>query len=1196
MMALSQGLWRTAYIMRWMIIHHLSCCILQFLLSSCQVGSRSIYSRRFVITFRDGDALDQYTKYSAMHDDKGIMSHAEVDKWYGRRIVLRFDDHEMATMFRGQMYSVTSNMENILALEEDFVMAGSMLSPLSWAMDRDEPYGMSMYMNGLWNSGVGVVVASLDSGISRGMVDMFQSIKNGYDFVSDPSMSNDGDGRDEDWTDPGDAVPNLCNQSSWHGTMTGAMLACEPSRTGYAGVVPNATLIPVRVLGACGTGYASDVADAIVWTAGFEIRGLANKLDTQNVDVILMAFSGEGMCPSYLQSSIDLAISRNITLVASGGNNYNDTVANYFPGNCMGVYSVGSLDRKGRFAPYTNRDAILYFPGGSDEDADSSLTCMSHGKMLIPCSGTSFSAAYAAGWVASVIHQMGWFDVGAISGKYSSDYHDFSSIDAIYKVQAAHHSTAVCGALNHYWSPYSCCDCAGTTVTTFAWYDCPANSCTNPQWDEFCQCMPGFYALSESMRCSSYMGNPDGWPKAYDKIECVGCNGGYYCTGGVTSDFKHTRPAKWSDACLPGFYQTQGPSATQNRVCTVCPADAFCAGGLSPLQKCPYNWTTNNSTSQTSISHCSTCRKACASGQYCSPPSSLSQAGDGCITCPVGYSCPVGSKAPSACTMATYQDSTGRAECIPCKEGTASSTAAARTLPCSACSAGKFQPDPGKSQCIDCEPGKFQPEQGSISCRICVVGTYQPNMASTSCFGCPRGYGINSYVLGSSSDRSSIQFACTVCDPGKYSSPRTSNGGIVVSDCIPCPSGQYNPYERSMWCIQCPPYMTSPPGSNRSSQCSCPEENAFTDPATGNCVPCSKNCRQGFFMDNRECTAEIALNNIDSCTACSPCGYQQFMRMSNLCDGTQSYDTQSRTEACTTCIQMCENGQEMVYPCYSGNGTVDTTMCMSNYIYVKTLACNTGDSYLSPFTEYVATVPPTFQVLPNAMSNVFALMEPFVGVTVWESRNLDGAIAKKYEEFPPLMQYEQPSSAQGGQRIISSISWSLDGNVLYAVRMDATIVRMQVFPQKYRGIEASWSVISQYNQVEKPYSAQPNSPSLPSCVAVPQQPKSPDYEYVLRIQVELICTFDSGIKDERSAYIVRIMSDGSRLVDMQRHFSTYAAAGLLYDVSFNVIYWTVWNTWNSAYSHASEKKTIRRIYLDPRQVLLSYSGYVKCHF
>jgi serine protease len=47
--------------------------------------------------------------------------------------------------------------------------------------------------------------------------------------------------------------------------------------------------MPVRVLGECRTGYASDVADAIVWAAGGKIVDM-DATETP-VKIIMLAFS-----------------------------------------------------------------------------------------------------------------------------------------------------------------------------------------------------------------------------------------------------------------------------------------------------------------------------------------------------------------------------------------------------------------------------------------------------------------------------------------------------------------------------------------------------------------------------------------------------------------------------------------------------------------------------------------------------------------------------------------------------------------------------------------------------------------------------------------------------------------------------------------------------------------------------------------
>jgi serine protease len=97
----------------------------------------------------------------------------------------------------------------------------------------------------------------------------------GYDFVSDPAMSNDWDCRDNDPIDPGDTDAQMWPTPSWHGTYVSSVL---PSRrfSKFSGIAYNSSIFRVRLFapGRCRTGHASDVADAIVWAVGDTIDGL----------------------------------------------------------------------------------------------------------------------------------------------------------------------------------------------------------------------------------------------------------------------------------------------------------------------------------------------------------------------------------------------------------------------------------------------------------------------------------------------------------------------------------------------------------------------------------------------------------------------------------------------------------------------------------------------------------------------------------------------------------------------------------------------------------------------------------------------------------------------------------------------------------------------------------------------------------
>jgi len=168
------------------------------------------------------------------------------------------------------------------------------------------------------STGSGVVVAVVDTGY-RPHVDLAPNILPGYDFVTETAVANDGDGRDSDARDPGDAVPagecgNSADEpSSWHGThVAGTIAAVSNNGRGVAGVAFGAKVVPVRVLGKCG-GYLSDIADGIVWASGGTVAGVP--VNANPARVINMSLGGAGECDSTAQAAIDSARSRRTVVV-----------------------------------------------------------------------------------------------------------------------------------------------------------------------------------------------------------------------------------------------------------------------------------------------------------------------------------------------------------------------------------------------------------------------------------------------------------------------------------------------------------------------------------------------------------------------------------------------------------------------------------------------------------------------------------------------------------------------------------------------------------------------------------------------------------------------------------------------------------------------------------------------------------------
>ena len=249
------------------------------------------------------------------------------------------------------------------------------------------------------STGEGVTVAVLDTGY-RPHVDLVNNILPGYDMISDTTIANDGNGRDSDASDPGDAAragecgggqPAQNQSSSWHGTHVAGTIAAESNNgIGVSGVAWNARILPLRVLGKCG-GYTSDIADAIIWAAGGSVPGApANSYPAK---VINMSLGGGGSCDNTTQAAINTARSRGSSVIVAAGNS-NANAANYSPASCSGVVTVAATNRSGGRAYYSNYGNVVEVaaPGGDVRSG------ASNGILSTLNAGTAGPAADSYAW------------------------------------------------------------------------------------------------------------------------------------------------------------------------------------------------------------------------------------------------------------------------------------------------------------------------------------------------------------------------------------------------------------------------------------------------------------------------------------------------------------------------------------------------------------------------------------------------------------------------------------------------------------------------------------------------------------------------------------------------------------------------------------------------------------------------------
>jgi len=268
-----------------------------------------------------------------------------------------------------------------------------------WALKPSSAEVGSANVEGAWDITQGsatVTAAVIDTGlvahadIDSNILDGSGRVVAGYDFIGTIAIANDGDGRDANPSDPGDAVAaNECGlgfpaeNSSWHGThVAGIIGANGDNGMGVAGINWNSKILPVRVLGKCG-GFSSDIADGMRWAAGLAVTGVpvnANPAKVLNLSLGGTCSTPPCTCPATYQTAIDDVAAANVVVVVAAGNS-NADVVNFRPANCTGVITVAAVNRAGNRASYSNFGSLVEIaaPGGDTGTGNGILSTLNTG-------------------------------------------------------------------------------------------------------------------------------------------------------------------------------------------------------------------------------------------------------------------------------------------------------------------------------------------------------------------------------------------------------------------------------------------------------------------------------------------------------------------------------------------------------------------------------------------------------------------------------------------------------------------------------------------------------------------------------------------------------------------------------------------------------------------------------------------------
>lgn len=255
-----------------------------------------------------------------------------------------------------------------------------------WALQR-------LVFDQLWQDtkGKGVRVAVIDTGVDDTNPQLKSAVDRaaGTDLLpvpkdgsQDPDASK-GKGKSKGKPSGGDGTVDTVG----HGTKVAGIIAARPrSGTGFVGLAPEATIIPIRQNDDKGTGTATTMAAAIRHAIAQHARVINISQDTAKP---LRA-------DSDLALAVTEALNKDIVVVASAGNDgLAGAVKVTYPAAYKGVLAVAASDRNDERAPFSQTGD---FVGVAAPGVDMVSTVPKGGQCVD--NGTSFSAPYVAGVAA----------------------------------------------------------------------------------------------------------------------------------------------------------------------------------------------------------------------------------------------------------------------------------------------------------------------------------------------------------------------------------------------------------------------------------------------------------------------------------------------------------------------------------------------------------------------------------------------------------------------------------------------------------------------------------------------------------------------------------------------------------------------------------------------------------------------------
>ncbi len=226
-------------------------------------------------------------------------------------------------------------------------------------------------------TGAGVRVAVIDSGVDADHPQLEGRVAQGADF-----LHGDASGRQD---------------CIGHGTAVASIIAAGPlTGTGFQGLAPGATIVPVRISeqteidgkdAAADHGTPRDFARAITWAVD------DGDADVINLSLVMTDKNDE------VQAAIQHALDENVVVVAAAGNHGDEQGGNPtpYPAAYPGVIGVGAITPDGVRASYSQHGEYVDLAAVGDH-----VTVAARGSGNRTDQGTSFAAPFVSATAALI--------------------------------------------------------------------------------------------------------------------------------------------------------------------------------------------------------------------------------------------------------------------------------------------------------------------------------------------------------------------------------------------------------------------------------------------------------------------------------------------------------------------------------------------------------------------------------------------------------------------------------------------------------------------------------------------------------------------------------------------------------------------------------------------------------------------------